>query len=123
MAAVASVFLYASTPEVLTLFVKKLLTISFALVKHDVDHILHVLETLRLKVPYDLGNELLLCPNEKHALLHDFFRYLKPTEIVYCDASECTSVCGKTLLFGCLLLLFVVEFVQTFPFLWLYWSI
>ena len=102
---------------------RRLLTFFFALVKHNVDHILHVLETLRLKVPYDLGNELLLCPNEEHALLHDFFRYLKPTEIVYGDASECTSVCGKTLLFGCLLLLFVVEFGQAFSLLWLYWGI
>ena len=88
-------------------WIKKTLTFFFALVEHYVDHVLHVLETLRLEVPYDLSNELLLCPDEKHALLHYFFRYLKPTEIVYCDASECASVCGKTLLFGCLLLLFV----------------
>ena len=70
-------------------------------------------------MPDDLRYELLLRPYEEHALLHHLLGYLEATEIVYGDASECTSVCSETLLFGSLLLLFVVEFVQTLTFLWL----
>ena len=41
------------------------------LVQHDIGHVLNVIEALGLEVVQDVGNELLLSPDEEHTFLHD----------------------------------------------------
>ena len=43
-------------------------------IKHDIDHVLDVVKSLRLKVIQDLSDELFFSPYEQHALLHHIRR-------------------------------------------------
>lgn len=73
-------------------------------VKHNVNHILNILEALVLKMEHYVANELLLSPNEENAILHDFRRNDQLFEIFYRCSTESLAALIWSVLFLFLLL-------------------
>ena len=61
------------------------LTLLLVVISHHVNHVLHILETLRFKVVQYLAYQLFLRPDEQHALPHHISRNKQLLELLYSE--------------------------------------